>query len=294
MASILQLGPSIALPDSEDIETRRATVAATLTGPLAAGTVADEAPLGGRSALWIHPATRPAGPIVLYLHGGAFEVGSPTAYQAFCSNLALGLDATIVVPDYRLAPEHPFPAAVDDVLAAYRELLATGRAPSSIALVGDSAGGGLVLSCLLAAQRAGLPQPAAAVGFSSWADLTLRADAHRRCASTDPFVTTAMLRRAAHHYLVDTDARDPLASPVHAPADELAHLAPLLLLAAANEVLADDSSTMARRIADAGGDITLDLYPTAFHAWPLAGDTLPESRTALDHLTHFIQGRWPQ
>jgi len=298
MAALLQLGPTIALPDAEDVGTRRAAVAAALTGPLAAGTIADEAPLGGRPALWIHPATPVApdatGPIALYLHGGAFEVGSPTAYQAFCSNIALSLDATIVVPDYRLAPEHPFPAAVDDALAAYRDLLDTGHPPSTIALVGDSAGGGLVLSCLLAAHRAELPQPAVAVGISTWADLTLEADAHQRCATTDPFVTTAMLRRAARHYLLDTDPRDPLASPVHAPPDELARLAPILLLAAANEVLADDSSTMAGRIARAGGDITLDLFPTAFHAWPLAGDSIPESRDALEHLTRFIRERWHQ
>ena len=296
MASILRLGPTVALPDAEHVDARRATVAAALTGPLAAGTVADEAPLGGRPALWIRPVTAVApdatGPIALYLHGGAFEVGSPTAYQAFCSNIALRLDATVVVPDYRLAPEHPFPAAVDDALAAYRQLLDTGHPPSTIALVGDSAGGGLVLSCLLAAHRAELPQPAAAVGISSWADLTLHADAHQRCATTDPFVSGAMLQRAARHYLLDTDPRDPLASPAHAPPDELAGLAPLLLLAAADEVLADDSSTMAQRVARAGGDVTLDLYPAAFHAWLLAGDGIPESRDALDHVTRFILERW--
>ena len=293
MTAILANSASIALPDSDRVEERRATTSAALFGPLTDGTVAEWGELGGRPALWIRPATTTSsGPTVLYLHGGAFEVGSPTDYQAFCSRLAARLDATVVAPDYRLAPEHPFPAAVDDVLAAYRDLSDSGQAPESIALVGDSAGGGLVLSCLLAARRAGLPQPAAAVGISSWADLTLEADSHRRCATSDPFITRPMLHRAAQHYLAGTDPRDPLASPVHAPPEELTDLAPILLQGAANEVLADDSTTMADHITAAGGDVTIEMWPQAFHAWHMAGDGIPESRDAVDQALRFIEERW--
>jgi epsilon-lactone hydrolase len=245
-------------------------------------------------ARWIRPdhADPSDLPTVLYLHGGAFEVGSPGAYQAFCSSLALLLEATVVAPDYRLAPEHPFPAAVDDVVNAYRALLETGRSESSVALIGDSAGGGLLLSCLIGASRAGLPQPAAAVAISAWADLTLLADSYERCAATDPFISTTMLRRAAAHYLVGTDPREALASPVHAPARDLAGLAPVLLMAAANEVLADDSVTMAERIAAAGGEVALELCPEAFHVWPMAGEGVPEAREALRALSSFIKDRW--
>lgn len=294
MTAILQHGSSIALPDSDQIEERRATTSAALLGPLTDGTAAAWNDLGGRPALWIHPSTTSpsSDSTVLYLHGGAFEVGSPADYQAFCSRLASRLGATVVTPEYRLAPEHPFPAAIDDVLAAYRGLLEAGRPASTIALVGDSAGGGLVLSCLLAARRAGLPQPATAVGLSTWADLTLDADSHQRCATSDPFIATAMLRRAAKHYLTGTDPHDPLASPVYALPEELVGLAPILLHAAANEVLADDSTTMAEHITAAGGDVTIDMWPEAFHAWHMAGDDIPESRDAFDQVLRFIEEHW--
>jgi monoterpene epsilon-lactone hydrolase len=294
MAAILSLGSSYGLPDQDRVEDRRATAEAALFGPLAIGTNAENASLGGRPALWIRPdePRDPDRPVLLYLHGGAFEVCSPRAYQAFCSNLALRLQATVVVPDYRLAPENPFPAAVEDAIAAFRSLLDAGHSASTLALMGDSAGGGLVLSCLIAANREGFPQPAAAVGLSAWADLTLAADSHRRCAETDPFIRTAMLHRAAQHYLAGWDAKDPLASPAHATSDELRGLAPVLLQTAANEVLADDSTMVAERIAAAGGDVTLEVCPQAFHVWQMAGSGLPEADDALSNLTRFVRQRW--
>jgi acetyl esterase/lipase len=294
VSAILDFGRANPMPDHDRVEDRRDAADAVLGGPLAEGTTAEEAPLGNGAALWIRPDRTDGtdGPTVLYLHGGAFEVGSPAAYQAFCSSLALLLSAMVVAPDYRLAPEHPFPAAVDDVVAAYRSLLDTGRSASSVSVMGDSAGGGLVLSCLIGAQREGLPQPASAVAISAWADLTLEADSHRRCAATDPFISTAMLRRAAAHYLVDADPRDPLASPVQAPAQDLSGLAPVLLLGAANEVLGDDSVTMAGRIEAAGGEVALELCPEAFHVWPMAGPGVPESAQALRALSTFVQDRW--
>ncbi len=294
MTSILELGHVHARPDEERIHDRRVTAEAALLGPLAPGTTAQEVVLGGRPALWIRPDDRVVsdGPVVLYLHGGAFEVCSPRAYQAFCSSLALRLDAAVVVPDYRLAPEHPFPAAVEDTIAAYRDLLDSGRRASTLALMGDSAGGGLVLSCLIAARREGLPQPAAAVALSAWADLTLESDSHRRCADTDPFIRTAMLQRAAQHYLAGADPRNPLASPAHATTADLTDLAPILLQAAANEVLADDSAMVADGIANAGGEAVLELCPEAFHVWPMAGPGVPESDQALGNLARFVRARW--
>jgi epsilon-lactone hydrolase len=293
MEAILQWGLSNPYPDEERVEDRRATVETTLTGPLAAGTSATEVPLGGRPALWIRPDTGGADErVVLYFHGGAYEVGTPRAYQAFCSDLALRLGSTVVVPDYRLAPEHPFPAAVEDAVSAYRELITGGFPSTSVAIIGDSAGGGLAVSCLIAAQREGLGQPASAAGMSPWTDLTLTSDSYRRCADTDPFINFPMVRRAADHYLAGADPTDPLASPACAGPDELKGLAPLLLQAAGNEKLADDAVLLADRITDAGGDVTLDLCPTAFHVWQLAGSGIPESAQALATLTTFVDKHW--
>jgi monoterpene epsilon-lactone hydrolase len=301
MKAILQLGDSLPPMDTERLEDRRANTSAALYGPLSEGTAAEAQPLGGRPALWIRPVElNSAGGqavnavnAVLYLHGGAFEVGSPSDYQAFCSRLALNLRATIVVPDYRLAPEHPFPAAVDDALAAYRDLI--GSVPSSkVALVGDSAGGGLVASCLIAARRAQLPQPAAAVAISAWADLTLEPDSRRRCAASDPFISTEHLQRAAEQYLVDTDPGNPLASPARASVDELSDLAPILLQVAGNEILADDSCSLADRIVKAGGTVSLEVTGEAFHVWHMAGEAVPEARLATASLCRFVIERWQQ
>jgi monoterpene epsilon-lactone hydrolase len=294
MEAILEYGRTNPRPDHEDVEDRRSDVEATLFGPLADGTSAKQGILGGRPALWIRPDQTDDSDerVVLYLHGGAFEVGSPRAYQAFCSSLALRLQATVVVPDYRLAPEHPFPAAVDDVTAAYRGLIESGFPSSSVAVVGDSAGGGLVLSCLMAAHRQGLDRPASGVGMSPWVDLTLESDAYRNGAMADPFIDVVMVRRAAEHYLAGSDPTNPLASPVCAGPEELAVLPPILLQAAGNELLANDSVLLAERIADAGGDVTLDIYPTAFHVWHLGGDGIPESAQALGTLTTFVRKHW--
>jgi acetyl esterase/lipase len=292
MAAILSMAEGVPPVDAERVEDRRAAVSAALHGPLAEGAVAEARPLGGSPALWIRPeGLGEPDHVVLYVHGGAFEVGSPSDYQAFCSRLALRLGATVAALDYRLAPEHRFPAAVDDVVAAYRDLI--GRVPSStVAVVGDSAGGGLVLSCLIAAGRAGLPQPAAAVALSAWADLTSEPGSRRRCAAGDPFVRSGMLQRAADQYLDDADPRDPLASPAHATLDDVGDLAPVLLQAAGNEILVDDSRLVAERIIEAGGSVSLEVPARAFHVWVLAGDGIPESRLAMDSLCRFVTERW--
>jgi monoterpene epsilon-lactone hydrolase len=293
MEAILAMAEGIAPMDAERIEDRRAATSAALVGPLAEGTVVEDRSLGGRPALWFYPEGMDARDdrTVLYLHGGVFEVGSPSDYQAFCSRLALRLSATVVALDYRLAPEHRFPSAVDDVLAAYRELIER-VAPSKVAIIGDSAGGGLVVSCLIAARRADLLQPAAAVSLSAWADLTPEPDSRLRCAASDPFIKSEMLQRAADQYLVKADPRDPLASPAHASMDELADLAPMLLQAAGNEILADDSSILADRVIKAGGDVALEITGAAFHVWIMAGDAIPEARRAMDSLCQFVTGRW--
>jgi epsilon-lactone hydrolase len=283
-----------------DVDARRVAIDAYLSGPLVDGTTERAATLGGRTVAWILPTGRTrapgpgpgSGPVVLYLHGGAYEIGSIAAYRHFASELAVLLDAAVAVLDYRLAPEHPFPAAVDDAVAAYTELLASGHAPSAIALMGDSAGGGLVAAALLAVGRARLAQPAAGVCLSPWTDLTLTADSYERCAATDPFFDRTRAHQSAKNYLGGADPRDPLASPALAPPGELAALAPLLIQASAAETLADDATLLGERIRAAGGEVHLELWPDLTHVWQVLDPAIPEVRDARATIAGFLRERW--
>ena len=292
MTALLELVAANPFATPDSVEEWRNAVDAQLGGPLVAGTTEEHETLGGCPALWIRPDDLASDAVVLYLHGGAYEVGSSTAYRPFASQVAVLTQATVVVPDYRRAPEHPFPAAIDDATATYRGLLDRGVAPGRIAVMGDSAGGGLTIATLVAAHRAQLPQPAAAVALSPWADLTMTADSYRRCSDTDPFLDAELLGASATSYLAGGDPKDPLASPVFAPSSALVALAPVLIQAAVGEVLVDDAATMARRIREAGGDVTVELWPDMTHVWHLLGSGVPESRDALDAVAAFIHAHW--
>jgi acetyl esterase/lipase len=287
MTSLLALVRENPLPRPDSVTAWRDAVDAQLAGPLVEGTTESSTTVGGRPAAVIQPAAAVPRSTVLYLHGGAYEVGSIPAYRAFASRIALDLDATVVVLDYRLAPEHPFPAAVDDVVAAYRELLAAGTDRGQMVVMGDSAGGGLSVAALLALGREHVPGPAAAVCLSPWTDLTMTADSYTRCATTDPFLDRDTLARSAQSYLAGSDSRDPLASPVFADA-ELGRLAPILIQAAAGEVLADDAATLAAHIDAAGGEVELELWPDLTHVWHLLGPAIPEARDAMLRIAQFV------
>jgi monoterpene epsilon-lactone hydrolase len=292
MASLLDLVRENPVPRPASVTDWRAAVDAQLSGPLVDGTTERTTTLGSRAAALIHPTDAEPEHTVLYLHGGAYEVGSIDAYRAFASRLALRLDATVAVLDYRLAPEHPFPAAVEDATAAYRELLSRGINADQIVVMGDSAGGGLTVATLIALLRESLPSPAAAVCLSPWADLTMAADSYTRCSTTDPFLDRDTLEQSAQSYLAGADPRDPLASPVCASSSELGALAPLLVQAAAGEVLADDAATLAANIAAAGGAVELELWPDLTHVWHLLGPGIPEARDALDRIAQFADAHW--
>jgi acetyl esterase/lipase len=289
MESVLELLHGNPVPRPESVEEWRATVDAQLSAPLVDGTTEQAAILGDRPAALIRPAAFVPDRTVLFLHGGAYEVGSIAAYRGFTSELALRLEAVMAVLDYRLAPEHPFPAAVEDAVAAYRDLLAQGTQPERIVIMGDSAGGGLAVATLIALAREDLPAPAAAVSLSPWTDMTLTADAYTRCSESDPFLDREMLSRSVESYLGAADPRDPLASPVFASEAELGALPPLLVQAAAGEVLADDAATLAENVRAAGGEVELELWPEMTHVWQLLGPTVPEARDAVDRISQFVR-----
>lgn len=266
----------------------RASFAAAMTRPAPEGVTTRRAVLGGRPALELEPAGAADRGRLLFLHGGGYVIGSPDTHTGLAGELAArtGLRTTSV--DYRLAPEHPFPAAVDDALAAYRDLLATGTDPREIVLAGDSAGGGLSIAALVAARDAGLPQPAAVAVFSPWADLTLSGDSMRTKEDADPVFTAAEVRSYADLYMGAGDHSHPLASPVFA---DLHDLPPLLVQVGANEVLLDDAVRLAARAGAADVEATLEIGPGLPHVYQTAYGRLDEADAALDRAARFLTTR---
>lgn len=222
---------------------------------------------------------------LLYLHGGGYVIGGPQEYRGLTAEIGRSAGVRALSIDYRLAPEHPFPAAVDDAVAAYRALLDEGLAPSCIVVAGDSAGGGLAVAMLVAARDAGLPMPAGVLAISPWADLSCSGRSMNTKVAEDPSVTREGLLRLANHYLRGTAPGHPLASPVYA---ELAGLPPLLIQVGSAEILLDDSTRLAAAAAAAGVRVRLDAWPDMVHVWHFFGSLLPEARRAIREAGDFL------
>ncbi|MFF6992056.1 alpha/beta hydrolase fold domain-containing protein [Streptomyces sp. NPDC010273] len=230
-------------------------------------------------------AAAPTGVTVLYFHGGAYAIGSAAASVGLVSEIARRTAATALSVDYRLAPEHPFPAAVDDALTAYRALLDRGARADSVAVTGESAGGGLALALLLAIRDAGLPQPSSATVLSPWADLTQSGATMASRAEADPALTPEALEIRAADYLAGADPRTALASPLFA---ELRGLPPLLIQAGGREILLDDALRLAARAAHADVPVTLQTFPGAPHVFQGFAPLVDEAARALDQVAAFI------
>jgi acetyl esterase/lipase len=245
---------------------------------------AEGAPVG---AVWLRPAGAPSdAPVLLYFHGGGYRLMSATADRPYGSHLAAACGCRVLSVDYRLAPEHPFPAAVDDALTAYRALLAGGERPERIVVGGDSAGGGLTVALLVAARDAGLPQPAGGVCLSPWADLTNSSETYRTNAERDTMFGLPQATEAAGLYLQGGDPRHHLASPVFA---SLAGLAPLLVHVGDAETLLDDARTLAARAEEAGVPVTLSVYEDMPHVWHRSYPAFPEAVQAVEEVAAFIR-----
>lgn len=225
--------------------------------------------------------------VLLYLHGGGYAVGSINTHRELVSRLARACGCRALLIDYRLGPEHRFPAALDDALACYSQLLDQSIAPGRIAIAGDSAGGGLTLATLLAAREAGLPMPAAAVGLSAWTDLSVSGDSITSRQEADPMLTGDQLRQFATWYLgEDGDPRNPLASPVFA---SLAGLPPLLLQVGSEEVLLDDTLRLADNARAAGVEVCVEQWDEMFHVWQALAAMLDEGQKAIDRIGEFLR-----
>ncbi|MEM7253026.1 MAG: alpha/beta hydrolase [Pseudomonadota bacterium] len=222
----------------------------------------------------------------LFIHGGGYYRGSPASSRTITSHIAHYAEATTLSVDYRLAPEYPFPAAIDDVIAAYRWTLDQDVDPKRLVVGGLSAGGGLTLSLLLALKESGDPMPAGAVALSAWADLTQSADTYQTNAANDPTISKAYLDRMAEYYLAGTDAHTPLASPLFG---DLSGLPPMLLQVGDVETLLDDTKAFATKATAAGADVALEVWPGMFHGWHGNAGRLAEAREAIAAIGHFFK-----
>jgi monoterpene epsilon-lactone hydrolase len=244
------------------------------------------AQVGGVPGEWVDgPSPAPAKSVLLYLHGGGYFGCSAQSHRPITVGFALQ-GFRVLAPDYRLAPENQFPAAVDDAVAAYRGLLSEGNLPGHIVVSGDSAGGGLALSLLLALREAGIPLPAGAALFSPWTDLAATGESVRTNADRCAMFNGPDIGPSARYYLGETDPCNPLASPLYA---DLTGLPPLLIHVGADEVLRDDSTRLAERARAAGVRVELKVWPVVPHAWQLAPNKIPEARQSLRESAAFLR-----
>lgn len=241
-------------------------------------------------AEWLSPPGARPEAAVLYLHGGGYVIGSPRSHRHLAAAIGVAANTSVLLPDYRLAPEHPFPAAVDDAVAAYRWLLSRAIAPGRIVIAGDSAGGGLTVATLLALRDAGVPRPAAGVCISPWVDLTCGGGSYATRAAADPIVTREGVDAMATAYLAGKDSKTPLASPLFA---DLHGLPPLLIQVGDAEVLLDDAVLLAERARKAGVEATLDVWDEMVHVWHWFFPMLDEGQAAIDRIGEFVRARTP-
>lgn len=239
--------------------------------------------LDGISSEWIESPDSTVGTI-LYLHGGAYALGSTNTHRELVARLVTATKCSALAVNYRLAPENPFPAALNDALNAYRWILAKGIDPMRIMIAGDSAGGGLAIAVLLALREKGFPLPAGAFCFSPWLDLTLSGDSVKNNEKLDPILSSSVLKVYADYYRSGKNAADPLISPLFA---DPSNLPPIFLQSGKNEILLDDSARFCQKAEQAGVDATLATWDDMFHVFQLI-PFIPETQRSIELVSAFI------
>jgi len=241
---------------------------------------------GGVDGEWISPVNVPEDNAILYFHGGGFRLGSVTSHRDLMAQIALASGCRVLAINYRLAPEHRFPAALDDALAAYGWMLDRGLKSENVAFAGDSAGGNLVLAAMLALRERGLPLPVSAVLMSPWTDLAATGSSYVSRAEADPIHQRSMILALAKNYLGGQgDPYDPLVSPLYA---DLAGLPPLLIQVGDRETVLDDSVMFADLARAAGVDVSLEVWDGMIHVFQMFGAELPEARQAIASIAGFL------
>ncbi|WP_376795883.1 alpha/beta hydrolase [Thermogemmatispora sp.] len=252
------------------------------------GTGIEPVVAGGVPAEWLLPPAHDRESTLLFLHGGAFVMGSPRSHRGLAARIAAAARLRALVIDYRLAPEHPFPAALEDTLSAYRWLLREHCRPTEIVLAGDSAGGNLVLATLLALRAAGEALPAAAVCLSPATALDGKGESLRTHAERDPVLRAETIGPLVAAYVGGHDPAEPLLSPLYA---DLHGLPPLLLQVGSDEILLSDVVAFAERARQAGVAVELEVWEGMWHVWQIGVPWMPEAKQAIQHIAAFIRRR---
>ncbi len=267
-------------PRSDDYRQRRKDIDARgLAYGLAADVGVEPVTANGVRAEWTATPMNARDAALLYLHGGGYVIGSLDSHRHLAAEAGRAAGIAALALDYRLAPEHPFPAAVDDALAGYRFLLGRGISPGRVALAGDSAGGGLVVAAMLAIREAGLPQPGCGWCISPWVDMEAIGETMTSKAAADPTVQRAGILDMAKMYLNGADPRSPLAAPIYG---NLSGLAPLMIQVGACETLLDDALRLAKIGGAADVRVDLQIWPEMIHVWHLFHPELKAARQAIE------------
>jgi len=255
-----------------------------LTGIYPASVSVEKFAIDGLPAAWISPETD-SNTVILYFHGGGYVTGSLGTHQMLCADIAQTVNARLLFVEYRLAPEHPFPAALEDARTAYHWLLTQGVGAENIFLAGDSAGGGLSLALTLSLRDAKEPLPAGVICISPWTDLTMSGASHSENARAEVSLHPDSLRLWAISYAGKGDLKNPLISPYFAEYDGFP---PTLIQVGEQEVLLDDARVVAEKAGSAGVDVTLSVFEGMWHVWHTLGTMLPEGRQAFEEIRRFI------
>jgi phosphinothricin tripeptide acetyl hydrolase len=269
-------------------ERRAALEQASAAMPLPEGVTFEDVDAAGVPCEWVAPTRGSSDKVVLYLHGGAYTVCSPRTHRRLTAALARELGGRVLAADYRLAPEDPFPAAVEDAVAAYRWIIDGGAAPEGVAIAGDSAGGGLAIASLVALRDRGLSLPAAAVAISPWADLEMTGHSMTTKADVDVMIKVTRLKASADAYLAGQDPRAPLASPIYA---DLKGLPPLFVHVGGREVLLDDATRLVDRARADGVDVTLEIEEEMIHVWHAFATLMPEADEGVRRVAEFLRSK---
>ncbi|MBN1199193.1 MAG: alpha/beta hydrolase [Bacteroidales bacterium] len=275
-------------PNGIEALRRKTEKTARMFGKLPKGMIIHPNPLEKIYAEWISLPESPDGKAILYFHGGGYVIGSPQSHRIHVSKIVSGTGIRAFLFDYRLAPEHPFPAALDDALKVYDHLLSIGLKPSDIVFMGDSAGGGLCLATLGTLKDAGKPLPSGAVALSPWTDLTCSAQSLKTNLKKDPMTWEGSCLVFSEYYCGGHDPVNPKISPLF---DDLDGLPPLMIFAGEDEVMRDDAIRYAEKATQSGTEVSLTVGAGMFHCYPVMSPLFPEAKKAMGEICGFIRRR---